>query len=110
MSTPGPGRPVRGSSTGRPLMAALDLLGRRWALRLIWELRAGPLTFRAVQSACEGVSPTVLNTRLRELRELRVVESTAEGYALTATGRSLGEALAPLDRWARRWAREIHAA
>ena len=61
-------RPVRGSSSGRPIMALLDLLGRRWALRLIWELREGPLVFRALQARC-GVSPSVLNTRLAELRE-----------------------------------------
>ena len=44
--------------------------GRRWALRVIWELRpeAGS-TFRALQEACGGMSPTVLNERLRELRE-----------------------------------------
>ncbi|HJV56497.1 MAG TPA: transcriptional regulator, partial [Methylomirabilota bacterium] len=38
-STPRPGWPVRGSRTGRPIMALMDLLGRRWALRVIWELR-----------------------------------------------------------------------
>lgn len=86
-------------------MAALDLLGRRWALRVLWELRSGPLTFRALQDACGDVSPAVLNGRLRELREARVVERVATGYALTAHGRRLGEALSPLDRWAKRWAR-----
>ena len=34
---------VRGSRTGRPVMALLDLLGRRWTLRIVWELRDGPL-------------------------------------------------------------------
>ena len=28
--TPKPGRPVRGSRSGVPVMALLDLLGRRW--------------------------------------------------------------------------------
>jgi DNA-binding HxlR family transcriptional regulator len=40
---PRPGTKVRGSSGGRPIMALLDLLGRRWALRILWELRGGPL-------------------------------------------------------------------
>ena len=66
--TPRPGRPVRGSQTGRPIMALMDLLGRRWTLRVIWELRDGRLTFRALQEACGGLSPTVLNQRVRELR------------------------------------------
>ena len=88
-------------------MAALDLLGRRWTLRILWELRGGALTFRALQTACERVSPTVLNARLRELREVGIAETTPEGYALTAEGRRLLDALSPLDRWAKRWARGL---
>jgi DNA-binding HxlR family transcriptional regulator len=43
---------------------------------------------------------------LRELREARVVEAgDAQGYRLTAAGERLLEALAPLDRWAKNWAR-----
>ena len=86
-------------------MAALDLLGRRWALRILWELRSGPLTFRSVREACDDVSPTVLNARLGELKDVGIVESTDGGYALTTSGRQLGAALAPLQRWANQWAR-----
>jgi DNA-binding HxlR family transcriptional regulator len=103
MPTPRPGRPVRGSDSGRPIMAALDLLGRRWMLRLLWELRGGPLTFRAIQEACDQVSPTVLNTRLREMKENGLVEKTDQGYALTPDGRGLRRALAPLYKWAQEW-------
>ena len=60
-------------------MAALDLLGRRWALRVLWELRSGPLTFRALQEACDGVSPTVLNARLAELREAGILLDRRQG-------------------------------
>jgi DNA-binding HxlR family transcriptional regulator len=105
MATPRTGAPVRGSRSGRPIMALLDLLGRRWTLRILWELREGPLSFRAVRQACEGVSPSVLNSRLRELRDAGIVELSDSGYALTASGRSLGRLLLPLDRWAKDWAR-----
>ena len=101
---PRPGSPVRGSHSGRPVMAALDLLGRRWALRILWELRAGALSFRALREACGDVSPAVLNTRLAELREAGLVESTDAGYATTGDGRDLCRALEPLHDWARRWA------
>jgi len=85
-------------------MALLDLLGRRWTLRILWELREGPLTFRALQSACESVSPTVMNARLHELREAElVVLRKAEGYALTELAEELGEFLVPMDDWAKRW-------
>jgi DNA-binding HxlR family transcriptional regulator len=101
-----PGLPARGSKSGRPIMALLDLLGRRWALRLVWELREGRQTFRALQERCSGVSPTVLNRRLGELREAGVVaREDPTGYALTADGSELLAALAPLYGWAERWAR-----
>ncbi len=84
-------------------MAALDLLGRRWTLRILWELREGPLTFRAMRNACEGVSPSVLNTRMRELREAGIVERTDTGYALTRSGDALRRSLVPLYRWSETW-------
>lgn len=102
----GEGGPVRGSRTGRPIMALLDLLGRRWALRVLWELRDGPMTFRALREASEGVSPSVLNARLRELRQAGLVDRReGEGYVLTPRAVELSEHLLPLDAWARRWAR-----
>ncbi len=104
-SGPRPGVPVRGSRSGRPIMAALDLLGRRWALRVLWELRAGPLTFRAIREACEDVSPSVLNSRLRELREAELVEKSDAGYVLTTSGKELRRALEPLSRWSEEWQR-----
>jgi DNA-binding HxlR family transcriptional regulator len=101
---PRPGARVRGSTTGRPIMALLDLLGRRWALRVIWELRGEPLTFRDLQAACDGMSSSVLNQRLGELREAGIAERAGEGFRLTDEGRRLLAAFEPLDAWARRWA------
>jgi len=104
MPVPRPGRPVRGSRTGRPMMAALDLLGRRWALRILWELRRDALTFRGLRERCDAMSPSVLNQRLAELRETGLVTlDPAAGYRLTTLGNDLLLALAPLDAWARRW-------
>ena len=101
---PRPGRPVRGSATGRPLMALLDLLGRRWALRVMWELRDGPLTFRELQERCAGMSSSVLNTRLRELREAGIAEAADGGYTLTDEGGVLLRSFEPIRDWADRWA------
>jgi DNA-binding HxlR family transcriptional regulator len=102
-----PGVPVRGSRSGRPIMALLDLLGRRWSLRVIWELRDGPLTFRALQQRCAGMSSSVLNERLRELRDAGVVERARGGYTLSAEGRELLGAFAPLEAWAQRWSERV---
>ncbi|MCA1527112.1 winged helix-turn-helix transcriptional regulator [Bradyrhizobium yuanmingense] len=99
-------RRVRGSRTGRPIMALLDLLGRRWALRILWELRGEPLTSRALRSACDEASPTVLQARLTELREAGFVElGDGGGYGLTPLGRELCETFMPLHRFAKRWRR-----
>lgn len=102
---PNVGKAVRGSKTGRPIMVALDLLGRRTALRILWELRDGPLTFRALQDACE-TTPGLLNTRLKELRTTGIVTRSDGGYCLTKQGRKLCAALNPLGAWAQAWAEE----
>ncbi len=102
---PLPGRVVRGSRTGRPVMALLDLLGRRWVLRILWELRDEPAeSFRDLQVRCGNISSSVLNERLRELREAGIVGARRpSGYELSEQGRRLLGALAPLDEWAARW-------
>lgn len=102
--TPLPGQRVRGSTSGRPIMALFDLLGRRWALRVIWELRASPEpTFRELQARCEGVSSSVLAERLRELGEAGIVTHAGGGYTLTHQGDELLTLLLPLDSWASTW-------
>jgi DNA-binding HxlR family transcriptional regulator len=89
-------------------MAALDLLGRRWALRILWELRDGPVGARALRDRCDAMSSSVLYERLGELVDARLVERLDDGtYQLTRLGADLGTALAPLDEWARRWARRV---
>jgi DNA-binding HxlR family transcriptional regulator len=106
MAVPRPGKAVRGSTTGRPIMALLDLLGRRWALRILWELRNESATFRILRERCDALSPSVLNLRLAELRAAGIVRrDPARGYGLTDEGKNLIDALAPLNDWARRWER-----
>ena len=89
---PRPGAPVRGSRSGAPVMALLDLLGRRWAMGVLWTLcEGGPATFRVLQ----------------ELREARLVERTTEGYAATKLGSDLFEHLEPLGAWAKVWGKAL---
>src|SRR5437762_263681 len=106
MTAPKPGRPVRGSRSGRPIMALLDLLGRRWTLRILWELREQSLTSRALRAACDQASPTVLQARLSELRQAGLIELVrGDGYRLTAMGRELLQTFLPLHRFAERWSK-----
>lgn len=98
--------PVRNSRSGQPIMVVLDLLGRRWALRILWELRDGERqSFRSLQERCEISSPNVLTARLKELRHARVIElEEGAGYGLTESGRNLLRAMHPLSLWSEEWA------
>jgi DNA-binding HxlR family transcriptional regulator len=101
---------VRATDAGRPVVTLLDLLGRRWALRVLWELRRPAQTFRELQDRCDGMSSSVLSTRLSELRSAGVLTPRSEdGYALSNEGERLLQALQPLDDWAECWARRKHA-
>jgi DNA-binding HxlR family transcriptional regulator len=84
-------------------MALLDLLGRRWALRILWELRTGNPTFRELQHRCDDISSSVLASRLRELSEAGIVEHNGSGYALTVAGCDLLARLRSLTEWAAQW-------
>jgi DNA-binding HxlR family transcriptional regulator len=89
-------------------MAALDLLGRRWTLRVLWELRDGPQGFRPLQRRCDGMSSSVLGGRLAELAEAGLVGRCDDGrYELTPVGGELGRAIGPLESWAVRWQRAV---
>src|SRR5581483_2154067 len=98
---------IRGSRTGRPIMVLLDLLGRRWTLRIVWELREEPKRFRELQDLI-GASPTIINTRLAELRQAKFVQLDEDaGYRLTALGEELLRLLLPLHAWSEKWAKSI---
>jgi DNA-binding HxlR family transcriptional regulator len=81
--------------------ALLGVCERRWSLRVIWELRKGPQTFRGLRQACGVISPSVLQRRLHAWRDLGIVENIPRlGYRLTAAGEQLFLILARLDKWA----------
>src|SRR5258708_32438317 len=80
------------------------LVRRRWALRVLWELRDGPIGFRALQARCGEPSPSSLSQRLGELSEGRIVETTDHGsYRYSREGGELMRLLLPRNRWANRW-------
>lgn len=97
-------RPVRSSTSGRPIVLLLDLLGRRWTLRVLWELRRPASSFRELQARCDGMSSSVLWKRVGELREAGIVTGAADepGLRLTAEGEDLLDRLLSLNDWAER--------
>jgi DNA-binding HxlR family transcriptional regulator len=111
MSTPRPGAKVRGSESGSPVNALFDLLGRRWTLGILWYLGDegdSPRTFRNLQERCGGVSPSILNSRLKELRDADIVGRTVDGYVLTERGKELRSFIVPLAKWSARWSLEVY--
>ncbi|HUA11799.1 MAG TPA: helix-turn-helix domain-containing protein [Solirubrobacteraceae bacterium] len=98
--------PATRKPSSRPIMVLLALLGRRWTLRVIWELRGdAPLTFRELQRSCDEMSSSVLSRRLAELKRADIVAVVRDGYVLTARGRELLALFGPLNAWAEAWAR-----
>lgn len=68
-------------------------------------MREQPRRFRELQDLT-GASPTIVNTRLAELREAKLVElDEAAGYQLTALGNELLRLFLPLHVWSEKWAK-----
>lgn len=96
----GGGQPV----SSRPIMQLIDLLGRKWVMRILWEMNAGPCTFRQLQDRCGGISPTVINSRMKDLIAAKLIEKDSpSGYQLTKSGEELLKLFGPLNQWAEHW-------
>ena len=92
----------------RPIMLLIDLLGKKWIMRIIWELNQDTCSFRTLQSRCEKISPTVLNKRIKELIAANlVVKAKPNGYHLTGLGLGLIELFHPLNNWVKKWDKTI---
>lgn len=92
-------------------LALLELLGRRWALRILWELRLEPASFQALQARCDSMSTSVLSQRLAELKDAQLVEKEPGGsYRLTEPGSALLARLDGMDEWTQEWARRLGGA
>jgi DNA-binding HxlR family transcriptional regulator len=88
-----------------PLQSLLDLLARRHALAVIWELRGPSQPFRNLARRL-GVSEDRLSQRLRELREAGLIQVDEAGdYRLSSEGRRMLDPLMRLSGFAVEWAR-----
>src|SRR4051812_19630243 len=92
------------SSAPETLQDAFELLGRRQALRVVWELSEGPLGFRELQRA-SAISSSVLSQRLRDLSDGNIVKPKATHGRPPRQGTGLVDALGELILWSRGWPR-----
>lgn len=91
---------------GCPIALSLDIVGERWALLVVRELRLGPRRYRDLQEALPGITPAVLSKRLKELEEYGVLQrrelpppAAARVYELTEWGAGLEPVFQALARW-----------
>jgi DNA-binding HxlR family transcriptional regulator len=88
------------------LEAALEVVGGKWKVLILWALRSEPHRFGELRRLVPGISEKMLIQHLKEMeadgivkrRDFREVPPRVE-YALTAFGQSLHAALAPLCEW-----------
>jgi DNA-binding HxlR family transcriptional regulator len=85
---------------------ALDVIGDRWALLVVRELRLGPRRYSDLQAALPGAGPNVLTRRLRDLeaggvlrRRTLPAPAASVVYELTAWGADLEPVFRALARW-----------
>jgi len=94
-----------------PVSKATEILGEKWTLLIIRELLMGATRFNQIQRGLSKISPTILNTRLKTLREQgllvqkRIPEQRGYEYQLTEAGRELYPIVLKTAEWGMRWAR-----
>lgn len=91
-------------------MAAFDLLGRRWMLLILWEMRYGSVRFSQLRERIPAASPSTISQRLDDLLEARIISRSRSGYRLTKQGAALLLALGPLELWAQSWGARVAGA
>ena len=92
------------------LARAAELIGERWTLLIIRELLLGPKRFGDLLDHLDGISPTLLTSRLTELIDHKVVlrikmprPVNAQLYELTDIGLEIQPAIRELIRWGGRF-------
>ncbi|MEU0626314.1 helix-turn-helix domain-containing protein [Streptomyces sp. NPDC005989] len=89
--------------------AAVAVIDGKWKTALLWLLESGPHRPGELRRRLPGLSEKVLTQALREMEADELVHREVYDelplrteYSLTAFGRDLSEALAPLSDWGHR--------
>ncbi|MEV6275907.1 helix-turn-helix domain-containing protein [Nocardia sp. NPDC051832] len=103
-------KPPRGHAdpAHAPMLAAMDLLGQRWNLRVLWELEPGKLGFLELRRRMGQCSSSMLSTRLHHLQSAGLLAKNPDKtYELTPAGVALGTALESVWAWSQRWSSRL---
>ena len=92
-----------------PVANTLDLVGDKWSLLIIRDMRHGKRTYGELAQSPEGIPTNILADRLCRLEDAGIIESAAYqerpvryAYTLTDKGNDLGELLGALVRWGKK--------
>ncbi|MBF6219090.1 helix-turn-helix transcriptional regulator [Nocardia abscessus] len=98
------------------MTVAIDVVGGKWKMHLMWVLGTGPQRFGQIRRLLDGVSEKVLAENLRQLESSGVVHREVYPevpprveYSLTPLGEELAVALRPLEEWGDRHRHELAA-
>src|ERR1700676_5167970 len=96
------------------LDAALFVLGGKWKPLILFHLAHGTRRYGELRRAIGSVSDKVLIQQLKELQADGIIDRFDYGeiptkveYSLTAFGRTLGKALAPLCEWGTKYSGDV---
>jgi len=99
-----------------PLAYAVERIGDRWTILIVDALLARPLRFGELETSVEGIAPTVLTKRVRQLERDGIVVGTPYSerplrlaYSLTGRGRALADAISLLRDWGASHTGDEHA-
>lgn len=89
-----------------PLTSALEAIGGKWKMIILWWLDQEPKHFAELRRQMPGVSPKVLSQQLRELQQAGLVRREVQNdalrhvvYSLTDHGQSLHPILEAVRQW-----------
>ncbi len=92
-----------------PVASTLDLVGDRWTLLIVRDLLKGDARFGELRRSVEGITSSVLSSRLKLLEAEGLVETRLYSdhppraeYFLTPKGHSLGVVVGALATWGER--------
>src|ERR1700731_2273029 len=98
------------------LDAALFVLGGKWKPLILYHLAHGTRRYGELRRTVGNVSDKVLIQQLKELQADGIIDRVDFGeippkveYSLTAFGRTLGKALAPLCQWGTKNSSDVEA-
>jgi DNA-binding HxlR family transcriptional regulator len=93
-----------------PIAEAARLLGDKWTLIVLRDLANGTHRFKDLAQTGEGISPSILTARLRDLEQKGLISRTSYNeipprveYTLTAKGRDTLPVIEALRVYGERW-------